>query len=338
MDEVIATIQQGQALPANKAASVMRLMISGQASPDDIKAFLLAMNDKGPTVDELVGFARCMREHAIRVECTRAPLVDTCGTGGDASHTFNVSTCAAFIAAGAGVNIAKHGNRAMSSACGSADVLEELGVNINLPPEEIGRCIDKIGIGFMFAQAMHPAMKHVAPVRRELKVHTVFNLLGPLTNPAGATRQVMGVFDPQVMHLVAAALGQLGCEHALVVHGEGGLDEFSLLDETRVVEMKNGELTSWSVSPEDIGLHLCTGGELRGGTKEENAQIIRDILSGEPGPKTDCALLNAAAAIAVAGICDFGTEAVERARAAIASGEAKATLERLVEFTTPERE
>jgi anthranilate phosphoribosyltransferase len=271
-----------------------------------------------------------MREAAVKVEAKSRPLVDTCGTGGDGAHTFNISTAAAFIAAGAGVKVAKHGNRAASSQCGSADVLEELGVNLNLSPEQVARCIDEVGIGFLFARSFHPAMRHAAPVRSELGVRTVFNLLGPLTNPAGATRQVLGVFDAQWVEPIAHVLKNLGAERAFVVHGAGGLDEISTLGETHVAEVGQDTILSYTIAPEEFDIQRAMPDDLRGGTPQQNAEIVLECLDAVPNPRRDIALLNATAAIVAAGLAEDLKEGLERAQQSVNSGAARETLEALI--------
>ena len=312
-----------------ETAGVMQEIMGGEATPAQEAGFLVALRMKGETVDEVTGMARVMREHSLHVE-VEGPLLDTCGTGGDASGTINVSTAAAFVAAGAGARVAKHGNRAMSSACGSADVLEALGAKIDLTPEQVAECIRKSGFGFMFAQAFHPAMKHVAPVRRELGVRTVFNILGPLTNPAGAASQVIGVPRPELAPLLAEALGRLGCTHALVVHGDGGVDELALSGPSEVHELKDGEVRSYRVSPPDFGLALAPPDAVRGGSAEENAAMLRATLAGETGPKRDIVLLNAAAALVAGDIAQDLAEGVRRAGESIDSGAARERLDAFV--------
>jgi anthranilate phosphoribosyltransferase len=275
-----------------------------------------------------------MREHVRPVAASRRPLVDTCGTGGDAIKTFNVSTAAAFVAAGAGVAVAKHGNRSVTSKCGSADVLEALGIRFDLTPEECGRAIDEVGLGFMFAPSYHPAMKHAGPVRRELGVRTVFNMLGPLTNPAGAEAQVLGVYSRALTEVHAGVLRNLGSRRAFVVHGAGGLDEMSSFGETRVTELNDGELRSYDLSPEEAGIRRAAGPEaVRGGSPEENARTLVSVLEGEQGPARDIVLLNAAAAIAAGGLAATLAAAVPMAAEAIDSGRALGKLEGLRAFT-----
>ncbi len=330
--DLIRKVTEGEDLAAEEAHAAMTEIMEGEASPVQIAGFLTAMRMKGETVEEITEFARVMREHVVKVNPERRPLVDTCGTGGDALKTFNVSTAAAFVAAGAGVAVAKHGNRSVTSKCGSADVLEALGVKVQQTPEEVARCIDEVGFGFMFAPAFHPAMKHAAPVRRELGMRTVFNMLGPLTNPAGAESQVLGVYSPELTEVHAAVLGNLGCRRALVVHGEGGLDELSTLGETRVTETQNGHMTTYTVTPEDVGLTRATPEEVAGGTAEENAAMLTAVLEGESGPHRDIVLLNAAGAILVSGAAPTLAEAVEVAAHSVDSGAAREKLEQLRSF------
>jgi anthranilate phosphoribosyltransferase len=288
-------------------------------------------------VQELAGFAQVMRKHATRVfadgEARPANMVDTCGTGGDGSKTFNISTAAAIVAAAAGARVAKHGNRAASSQSGSADVLEALGVRIDLPFERYGKAIREIGIGFLFAQAAHTATRHATPARKQIGVRTVFNLLGPLTNPAGAQAQVLGVFTMDVMDLVAATLAELGTERAFVVHGGGGLDEISLGGPTMVAEVRNGAARRFSLTPEEFGVEPAPLAAVRGGTAAENAELIRRILEGEAGPPRDIVVINAASALVAAGVSENFRDAADVARAAIDSGKARKTLAKLKAFT-----
>ena len=331
--DVIRKAVDGAHLSSAEANAAMSEIMAGDASPVQIAAFLVAMRMKGETVEEVTEFARVMREHVRPVKASRRPLVDTCGTGGDAIKTFNVSTAAAFVAAGAGVAIAKHGNRSVTSKCGSADVLEALGIRFDLSPEECARCIDKIGLGFMFAPSYHPAMKHAGPVRRELGVRTVFNMLGPLTNPAGAEAQVLGVYSPALTEVHAGALRNLGSRRALVVHGEGGLDELSSFGKTQVTELRDGELATYEVAPEDVGLRRAGGADsVRGGSPEENARRLVSILEGEDSAARDIVMLNAAAAIAVGGLADTLADGVRVAAESIDSGKALAKLRQLQAF------
>jgi anthranilate phosphoribosyltransferase len=331
--EAIDTIvNQGRDLSEDEASGAMREIMSGEATSAQIGAFLIALRMKGETVEEIVGMARVMRERALRVEVEGA-LVDTCGTGGDAQGTFNVSTAAAFVAAGAGARVAKHGNRAMSSACGSADVLEALGAKIDLPPEGVARCIREAGFGFMFAQAFHPAMKHVAGPRREIGVRTVFNILGPLTNPAGAQAQVLGVARPDLAPKMAAALQRLGSRRALVVHGHEGLDEISLSGPSTIHEVQGGESRQYTVSPEEVGLTSAPLEAIRGGSAQENATALRAILDGQQGPLREIVLLNAAAALVAAEVAADLRDGVRLAREAIDSGAARQRLEQFIELS-----
>jgi len=324
-----AIVNQRRDLSEGEAADVMRGIMTGEASPAQIGAFLASLRMKGETVDEVTGMARVMREHALRVE-TDGIVVDTCGTGGDASGTFNVSTAAAFVVAGAGAKVAKHGNRAMSSGCGSADVLEALGARIDLDPGQVAQCLERTGIGFMFAQVFHPAMKYVAPARREIGIRTVFNILGPLTNPAGARYQLLGVARAELAPMIAAVLARLGTHHALVVHGDGGLDELSLTGESHVHEVKDGDIREYYVSPEELGLSRAPLEAVKGGTPEENAARLRAVLGGERGPVRDIVALNAAAALVAADMAPELEPGVRMAEAAIDSGAAKSKLEAFV--------
>jgi anthranilate phosphoribosyltransferase len=331
--EVIRKAVDGVDLSSEEANAAMSEIMSGEASPVQIAAFLVAMRTKGETVEEVTEFARVMREHVRPVKPTRRPVVDTCGTGGDAIKTFNVSTAAAFVAAGAGVAVAKHGNRSVTSKCGSADVLEALGVRFDLSPEECARCIDEIGLGFMFAPSYHPAMKHAGPVRRELGIRTVFNMLGPLTNPAAAEAQVLGVYAPALTEIHARVLRNLGSRRAFVVHGEGGLDEISSFGVTRITELRDGELTTYDIVPDDVGLPRGADAEpVRGGTPEENARRLVGILEGDEGPARDIVILNAAAAIAAGGLAVTLSEAVQIAAESVDSGKALAKLQELQGF------
>lgn len=333
--EKVAAVVAGESLSVADAEAVMRHLVSGEASPALAGALLTALKIKGETADEITGFARGMRAHAERVEPRCERLVDTCGTGGGGVPTFNISTTAAFVVAGAGVSVAKHGNRAITSACGSADVLEALGVRIDLPPAAICACIEEVGIGFLFAQAHHPAMRHVGPIRKELPFRTIFNCLGPLTNPAGARTQLVGVYEPRLVPLLAEALRQLGCERALVVHGLDGLDELSTLGPSLIAEVAGDTVTCSEKSPEEFGLPRASPVDLApGANARENAAITRSILSGAPGPRRDIVLLNAAAALVAAGLAETVETGLRLAAAAIDSGTAQARLEALISFTT----
>ncbi len=331
-EAIDAIVSDGRALSEAEAADVMREIMSGEATPAQIGAFLVALRLKGETADEVTGMARVMREHALPVDAPEG-VVDTCGTGGDASGTFNVSTAAAFVVAAAGAPVAKHGNRAMTSACGSADVLEALGAKIDLPPQHVARCIREVGIGFMFAPVFHPAMKNVAGPRREIGVRTVFNILGPLTNPAGAARQLLGVARPELAPLLAEVLGRLGSRRALVVHGCGGLDELSLCGPSMVHELREGKVREYGVWPEDFGFSEAANEALRGGSPEENAEALRAVLDGAAGPLRDVTLLNSAAALVAADVAADLNEGVRLAAEAIDSGAARDKLNAFVRLT-----
>jgi anthranilate phosphoribosyltransferase len=332
MGEALQAVLAGRSLTADEAAAAMTVIMDGEATPAQIGALLTALRMKGESVEEIAGFARVMRARSLRITPDAAPLVDTCGTGGARLKTFNVSTTAAFVVAGAGVAVAKHGNRAASSKSGSADVLEALGVDITREPEAVRRCIEAVGVGFLFAQRFHPAMKHAAPVRRELGIRTVFNILGPLTNPAGAPCQVMGVYAPALTEPLARVLGLLGSRRAFVVHGMAGLDEWSTVGVTRVSELRDGQVTTREMTPGDVGLPEATIDDLTGGLPEENAAITRRILAGEGGPRRDIVLLNAAAALVAAGVVEVIPDGIQRAAVSIDSGAAIAKLEALVRF------
>lgn len=330
--EAIKIVIESKSLTLDEASACMTEIMEGLATPSQIAALLVALRLKGESVEELTGFAKVMRAKATPVPHTRSLVVDTCGTGGDSSGTFNISTTAAFVAAGAGVAVAKHGNRAQSSQSGSADVLAALGVKLELTPEQVGQAIDKVGIGFLFAPALHGAMKHAGPTRKEIGVRTAFNLLGPLTNPAGAKHQVIGVFDADYVELMAAVLGQLGCQHALVVHGDG-LDELSVCGESRVAELKDGKIRGYYVNPEDYGFSLADPKDLAGGDAAANATITRAVLEGAIGPKRDIVLLNAAAALVAADACATLKEGVALAVKSIDSGAAAKKLDALIQFS-----
>jgi len=322
----------GESLASDAAAAVLREVMEGRASEPQTAALLIALRTKGETVAEIVGFARTMRELSVTVEVSGEDLVDTAGTGGG-SLTFNVSTTAAFVAAGAGCRVAKHGNRSATSQCGSADVLEALGARIDLEPAAVADCIEELGFGFMFAPRHHLAMKHVVPVRQELAVRTIFNFLGPLTNPAGATRQLIGVSDVAFLDTIAAALAELGGERALVVSGADGLDEFSVSGPTRVVELKDGKTETYDLEPTDAGLEPAGTSAVGGGTPERNAEVTRAVLAGEDGAQRSLTVLNAGAAIYVGGGADSIGAGVRAAEQAIDSGAATEVLARFVERT-----
>jgi anthranilate phosphoribosyltransferase len=325
IQQAITVAAAGRDLSEDEAAAAMEEMMTGQATPAQVAALLTALRMKGESIDEIAGMARVMREKALRVTVS-GDLLDTCGTGGDGLGTFNVSTAAAFVCAGAGVRIAKHGNRAATSSSGSADVLEALGAKIELTPEQVQACIEKCGVGFMFAQAFHPAMRFVGPVRREIGIRTIFNFLGPLTNPAGAQYQLLGVGDESIAPKMAAVLGKLGTRRALVVHSEDGLDEVSLSSPTFVQELREGMLHAYTFTPEDAGLKRASLAELKGGTPEENAARIRRIFAGELGADRDFVLINAGAALMAAGKADDLKSAVELAAQSIESGSAGRAL------------
>ena len=336
--EALRKAASGEALGATEAERALEEIMSGAASPEVTSALLTALRVRGESVGEIVGFARAMRRFASRVE---APddVVDTCGTGGDAKGTINVSTAAAFVARGAGVTIAKHGNRAATSLAGSADVLEALGAEIDLGPGEVGHCIRESGVGFMFARTHHPAMRHVVPVRAELPFRTIFNLLGPLTNPAGARRQLVGVFGAGYVRPMAEALGQLGAEKALVVHGRDGLDEITVTGPTLVAEVSGGEVSEYELSPEDLGLARHDPDGLLGGDARTNARILRDVFSGEQnGAARDVVLANAGATIYVSGQAGSLSEGVRLAEESISTGGASKALDAFVRATRRAKE
>jgi anthranilate phosphoribosyltransferase len=331
---LIARVVEGVDLDAPAMEQAMEAMLRGEVSPAQIAALLVALRMKGESAEELAAAARVMRRHALPVPVTAAPpLLDTCGTGGDGSASFNISTVAAIVVAAAGVSVAKHGNRAATSKAGSADVLEALGIDLSLPPERIGRCIDEVGIGFMFARAHHPAMKHAGPVRAELGVRTLFNFLGPLTNPAGATHQLLGVSDGSRLEMMARVLGLLGSRGAWVVHGHGGLDEVSISGPTRVAALRDGDVRCFELGPADFGVPLAADAQaLLGGDAVHNAALTRAILEGETGPRRDAVVVNAGAALCAAGVASSAREGATRAARAIDSGAAKQKLERWIAF------
>jgi anthranilate phosphoribosyltransferase len=330
-------VETGHFFTGAEAEAVMEELLSGRMETAEIVRLLSALNQRPVQVQELAGFARVMRRNATRVfaegEARPERMVDTCGTGGDGSNTFNISTTAAIVAAAAGARVAKHGNRAASSRSGSADVLEALGVRIDLPFERYGRAIREIGIGFLFAQAAHTATRHATPARKQIGARTVFNLLGPLTNPAGAQSQVLGVFSAGVIDLVAATLAELGVESAFVVHGAGGLDEISLAGETQVAEVRHGAVRRFTVTPEEFGVARAPLDSLSGGAALENAAILRRVLAGEPGPARDIVVINAAAALVASGVAPNFREAADLAGETISSGAAADKLTALVAFT-----
>src|SRR5467141_3232918 len=344
--EAVRTLIDRRDLTRIEAAAAMEAIMSGAATNAQIAAFLTALRMKGETVEELIGFAQVMRQKAVKVRAhgvdlvgqtgtDREMLIDTCGTGGDASGTFNVSTATAFVVAGAGLRVAEHGNRSMSglsgaSLCGSADVVETLGVNLQLTPEQVGRCVAEVGIGFLYAPLLHTAMKYVMTARREVGIRTVFNLLGPLTNPAGANAQVIGVAAATLTEPLARVLAELGTFRAFVVHGAVGLDEISNTGESRISEVREGVVRTFTVRPEDFGVPRASIGDLLGGDREQNAEIIRAILAGVPGPKRDIVLMNASAALVAGGRARDLKEGVELAARSIDSSTARQKLGRLV--------
>ena len=333
IQSAIAELMDGRDLSQEGARHVMRSIMAGEATPGQIGAFLVALRIKGETADEIAGCAEAMREHVLVVRPARTDLVDTAGTGGDGARTFNISTAAALVAAAAGAGVAKHGNRAVSSSSGSADVLEALGFNLELPPETIARSIDELGFGFLFAPTHHPAMRHAAPVRRELATRTVFNVLGPLTNPAGARAQVVGVYAPELVPTIAEVLARLDAERAFVVHGASGVDELSPAGPNLVCEVADGKVRRREIDPLDLGIQRCAPEELGGGGSAENAETIRRIFSGADGGKRDAVLLNAAGAIAAGGLARDLREGVGLAREAVRSGAAGERLEALIAFS-----
>ncbi len=330
--EAIDAVVSGRSLTMNEAAAVMSQIMLGEATPAQLGAFLTALRLKGESTEEIAGMATVMRDFSLKVRVD-GTVVDSVGTGGDGTNTFNISTGAALAAAGTGVRIAKHGNRAASGSCGTADVLEALGVRIELSPEGVERCINQGGIGFMFAQAFHPSMRHAGPVRRDIGIRTVFNILGPLTNPAAAQRQLIGVAYPQLGGKMAEVLRLLGSERSLVVHGAGGLDEIALDGDTSVWELRDGQVESWTFKPDDTGLGRWTVEDLRGGDQEVNAAALRRLLDGEGGPFRDAVLLNAAGVLLAAGAVASIPEGIQQAAQAIDSGAARQRLEALVDLS-----
>ena len=333
IEAAIRDVRDGHSLDRERARNVMREIMGGEASQAEITGFLAALVAKGETTAEITGFADAMREHVVPVTPSRDPVVDIVGTGGDGANTFNISTTAALVAAAAGAAVAKHGNRAASSACGAADVLETLGFDLEQTPERIAESIDRFGFGFMFARAHHPAMRHAAPSRQELVTRTVFNILGPLSNPAGARDGVFGVYDADLAHTYAETLADLGARRAFVVHGDGGLDELSPTGLNLVVEVANGEIREWELDPRSLGVYPADPASLRGGTAEENAAALRDVLAGERSGRRDAVLLNAGAALVAAGIAEDLGEGFAIAAEAIDSGAAAARLDDLREFS-----
>ncbi|HEY6874659.1 MAG TPA: anthranilate phosphoribosyltransferase [Geobacteraceae bacterium] len=343
----IAKVVERQDLSETEMVRVMDQVMSGEATPAQIAAFITALRMKGETVDEITGAARVMRDKVTPIRVGRNVLdmdrddinldqesiLDTCGTGGSGTNTFNVSTTVAFVVSALGVKVAKHGNRSVSSCCGSADVLEALGVNLNVTPETVERCINEVGVGFLFAPALHGAMKHAIGPRREIGIRTIFNILGPLTNPAGADRQVLGVYREDLVETLAEVLKNLGCRHGFVVHGMDGMDEITLTCETRIAEVTPEGVKPGVVRPEDLGLARCSMEELRGGDAGENAGIVRSILDGAKGPRRDIVLLNAAYGLVAVGKAATPEEGMKMAAGTIDSGKAKGQLQKLVAMT-----
>jgi anthranilate phosphoribosyltransferase len=333
MQSAIKAVTEHKDLSSDEMASVMRLIMTGEATPAQVGGFLIGLRMKGETVEEVAAAAGVMRELSTKVDVDAERLVDTCGTGGDASGSFNISTASAFVVAAAGGKVAKHGNRSVSSKSGSADVLEAAGVNLELSPEQVAACVNDVGVGFMFAPMHHSAMKHAIGPRREMAVRTIFNVLGPLTNPAGAPNQVLGVFSGDWVEPLAHVLKQLGSDHVLVVHADDGLDEISIGSVTRVAELKDGEVTTYAIQPEDFGMQRADLSVLKAGDAEDSLRIIKSVLANEEGPARDIVCLNAGAAIYAAGLTGSLAEGVARAAEVIASGDAAAKLEQLVTAT-----
>ena len=330
--EAIDIVVSGHSLTREQATEVMQEIMEGEATPAQLGAFLTALRLKGESTEEIAGMAAVMREKALRVNA-EGPLLDVVGTGGDGKNTFNISTASAFVAAACGARVAKHGNRAASSSCGAADVLEALGVRIELSPEGVAQCIDQASMGFMLAQAFHPSMRYAAPVRREIGIRTVFNILGPLTNPAGAQCMLLGVAYQQLGGLMAEALSLLDIQHALVVHGEDGMDEITLSGATTVWEVKDGAVSTWTIDVADTGLPRATTDDLKGGNAEENAAALRRLFQGEGGPLRDAVLLNSGAALLAADQVNSLGAGIERAAQAIDGGQALARVDALVEVS-----
>src|SRR5262245_4402271 len=333
---LIDKLTRHEDLTADEASAAMAEIMAGKAAPSHIAAFLVGLAMKGERPIEIVGLARAMRANAVPLSARYDDLIDTVGTGGDRSGTFNISSCAAIVVAACGVRVAKHGNRSASSKAGGADVYEALGVRVAAPPAVVERCLTDAGIGFFFAPTFHPSMRHAAPVRRELGIRTAFNLLGPLTNPAGAARQIVGVSRPEFTELLARALLLLGTKRAWVVHGADGIDELTTTGYTKVSESRDGVVNTFYLHPADVGLPKAPAGSLQGGDAKDNARIIETVLAGTPGPARDVVLLNAGAALFVAGAARTGQEGIARAAAALDSGDARRTLDRLVAISAAE--
>lgn len=331
--EILNKIVTGESLNEEEAYETMNEIMQGITTPAQIASFLTALRVKGETVEEITGCARAMRENAVSLKETYPLAVDTCGTGGDTKGTFNISTVAAFVVAGTGIMVAKHGNRGVSSKSGSADVLEALGININLTPSQVEECLQKLGIAFFFAPVFHPAMKHAIGPRREIGFRTIFNLLGPLTNPAGVKRQILGVYDPDITELITGVLKRLGAQNAMVVCGEGGIDEISITGFTKITQIKNREITTYYIKPEDLGLCRYELKDIKGGDAKVNAEITLNILRGKDGPQRLMVIVNAAAALVVGGIAKDMRDGIEIAAETIDSGAALKKLEGLREYT-----
>ncbi len=329
----IAKLVQKQDLTFEESYFAMRQIMNGEADQAQIAGFLVGLRMKGETTHEIAGCAKAMIEKSLKIDFEDDNLIDTCGTGGDEVGTFNISTASAIVASAAGVKVAKHGNRAVSSKCGSADVLRELGVNIELTPEQAKICLEEIGFAFIFAPLYHTSIKYAAPVRQSLGIRTIFNILGPLTNPAGAKKQLLGVFSENLTEKIANVLKELGSKHALVVHGAGGIDEISISGHTKISELKNGAVKTYEIFPENFGLKRWDINLILGGDAKTNAQIIKQVLEGETGPQRDVVLLNSGAAIYVSGLAGSISEGIEMAKEAIDSGKAKRKLEELIALT-----
>ncbi|MDH5360898.1 MAG: anthranilate phosphoribosyltransferase [Gammaproteobacteria bacterium] len=333
MQQAIKAVTEQKDLSRDEMTDVMRLIMTGEATQAQIGGFLIGLRMKGETVDEITAAAGVMRELATRVEVSGDHMVDTCGTGGDGASTFNISTTSAFVVAAAGGQVAKHGNRSISSKSGSADVLEAAGVNLNLGPVQVAECINKVGVGFMFAPAHHSAMKHAIGPRKEMGVRTIFNVLGPLTNPAGAPNQVLGVFSEAWLQPLAEVLGKLGSRHVMVVHANDGMDEISIGADTMVAELKDGKVNTYTVSPEQFGLQKADLASIAVDGAEDSLQMVKAVLDNQPGPARDIVVLNAGAAIYTAGLADSLEAGIKRADEVIASGAARARLDQLVEVS-----
>lgn len=352
LKQVIQKVVDRSNLSEEEMEAAMEVIMSGQATPAQIGAFITALRLKGETIEEITGAARVMRRKATRIRVDNASInidrdeanldletiVDTCGTGGDGTNTFNVSTTAAFVVAGCGLRVAKHGNRSVSSLCGSADVIESLGVNLDIPPAVVEKCLNQVGIGFLYAPALHGAMKYAIGPRREIGIRTIFNILGPLTNPAGANVQVLGVYEKELTPVLAEVLNKLGTRSAFVVYGEGSLDEISISGKTQVSELKNGQVTTYTIEPEDFGLPRAHLNDIRGGDVQENAGIVLSVLQGEPGPRRDMVLLNAAAALVAAGRAADFPDGITQAAEAIDAGRALEKLEEMKAITNEYKE